>query len=169
MQPIQFDHRHHVVDDGIDCLYCHFDAQRSPTAGVPATELCMNCHAQIWTDSPLLRPVRQSYFDGIPIHWQRVYRLPDFVFFNHAAHVQQGVGCESCHGRVDQMANVYQANSLHMQWCLDCHREPWRHLRAPEDVTVMGYEAKEPQEVIGKRLQRQRGVAPPTYCSGCHR
>ena len=168
-QPIDFDHRHHVRDDGIPCLYCHTDAERSPNAGVPSTEVCMSCHAQIWTDSPLLAPVRRSYFEDEPIHWKRVNVLPDFVFFNHAAHVRQGVGCETCHGRVDLMANVVAHAPLQMKWCLDCHRDPERHLRPPSEVTTMGYQPSEPQRVVGRRIARELDIHPPTYCSGCHR
>ena len=123
-QPVQFDHRHHVRDDGIDCEYCHTTARRSPYAGVPPTSLCMGCHNQIWNDSPALALVRQSYFTGNPIPWRRVHRLPDFVFFDHSAHVTRGVACERCHGRVDLMARTLQVAPLTMDWCLDCHRNP---------------------------------------------
>jgi hypothetical protein len=120
-QPVQFDHRHHVIDDGIDCIYCHTGAESSDYAGVPATDVCMGCHAQIWNESPLLETVRRSYFSGQAIPWNRVHDLPDFVYFNHAVHVQRGVGCVECHGRVDRMARVYQTQSLSMGFCLDCH------------------------------------------------
>src|SRR5262249_13303947 len=113
-QPVMFDHRHHVRDDGIDCKYCHVAVETSPYAGVPATEVCMNCHGQIWSDAPLLSEVRKSYFSGQPIRWWRVNALPDHVFFSHAVHVDRGVGCVSCHGRVDQMGAVYQARPLTM-------------------------------------------------------
>ena len=122
-QPIPFDHRHHVVDDGIDCLYCHIGAERSPHAGVPPTELCLNCHSQIWNSSPALGLVWSSRRRDQPIPWQRVNYLPDFVFFNHSIHVGKGVACATCHGRVDEMARVYQAAPLTMGWCVDCHRE----------------------------------------------
>jgi hypothetical protein len=121
-QPVMFDHRHHVIDDQIDCIYCHKNAETSDYAGVPATEVCMGCHAQIWNESPLLETVRRSYFSGKPIPWNRVHDLPDFVYFNHAVHVQGGVGCVNCHGRVDEMARVYKVQSLQMGWCLDCHQ-----------------------------------------------
>lgn len=122
-QPVQFDHRHHVIDDGIDCVYCHQGAETSDYAGVPASDVCMGCHAQIWNESPLLESVRRSYFSGRAIPWNRVHDLPDFVYFSHAVHVQRGVGCAACHGRVDQMARVYETESLSMGFCLDCHRE----------------------------------------------
>ncbi len=168
-QPIHFDHRHHVRDDGIDCRYCHYDVARSSTAAVPETELCMGCHGQIWTQSPLLEPVRASYYHDEPIHWRRVNLLPDFVYFRHDIHVHKGVGCETCHGRVDQMGNVYAASTLQMGWCLDCHRNPERYLRPPELVTVMGYRPSEPQEVLGKKLRKELSVNPPVNCSACHR
>jgi hypothetical protein len=168
-QPVEFDHRHHVRDDGIDCKYCHYDVARAPSAGVPETALCMGCHAQIWSDSPLLEPVRESYFSGRPIEWRRVHDLPDFVFFNHAIHVNKGVGCESCHGRVDRMSRVYATETLQMQWCLDCHRNPEPHLRPPELVTTIDYTPAEPQAALGARLRRELSVDPPTHCSACHR
>jgi hypothetical protein len=121
-QPVEFDHRHHVSDDHIDCLYCHSGAETSRAAGVPATEVCMGCHAQIWDNSPLLENVRRSYFSGEPLPWNRVHDLGDFAYFDHAVHVQRGLGCVACHGRVDQMARVEKIAPLSMQWCLDCHR-----------------------------------------------
>ncbi|MEA2749511.1 MAG: hypothetical protein QOI41_3654 [Myxococcales bacterium] len=121
-QPVKFDHRHHVRDNGMDCLYCHAGAESSSYAGVPPTALCMGCHNQIWTDSPELSIVRETYFSGKPLRWQRVNRLPDFVFFDHSIHVQNGVGCVTCHGRVDEMGQVYAAEPLTMRFCLDCHR-----------------------------------------------
>lgn len=122
-QPVQFDHRHHVVDDEIDCVYCHRGAETSRFAGIPATDVCMGCHSQVWSDSPLLEPVRRSYFSGRPISWNRVYDLPDFVYFDHAVHVKKGVRCATCHGRVETMARVHQVAPLSMGWCLDCHRQ----------------------------------------------
>lgn len=168
-QPIAFDHRHHVRDDGISCEYCHYDVARSATAGIPDTELCMGCHGQIWTESPMLEPVRASFYRSEPVHWRRVNRLPDFVYFAHDVHVRKGIGCEVCHGRVDRMSNVYAATTLQMGWCLDCHRAPEKFLRSPNLVTVMGYEPVEPQSAIGARLKRDLSVNPPVYCSGCHR
>jgi hypothetical protein len=130
-QPVQFDHRHHAIDDRIDCIYCHSGAEVSDYAGVPSTEVCMGCHSQVWNSSPLLEPVRRSYFSGQPIPWNRVHDLPDFVYFSHAIHVQRGVGCALCHGRVDQMARVFPTASLTMGWCLDCHRHADEMTRAP--------------------------------------
>jgi hypothetical protein len=168
-QPVQFDHRHHVGDDGIDCLFCHTDARRGPTAGVPATEVCMGCHGQIWNDSPLLEPVRRSAYTGEPLVWRRVNALPDFVFFNHAAHVNRGVGCVSCHGRVDRMPMVFQAERLTMRWCLDCHRAPERHLRPLDRVTDMAWWPAGTPAEAGRALRARLGVEPPTHCTGCHR
>ena len=128
-QPVQFDHRHHVVDDLIDCKYCHQTVDRAPSAGIPPTGVCLNCHSQVWNKSPLLDLVRASWFSGTPIPWTRVHRLPAFVYFNHAAHVNKGVGCVDCHGRVDQMPVVEQVAPLTMGWCLDCHRDPYPRLR----------------------------------------
>jgi hypothetical protein len=168
-QPVQFDHRHHVRDDGIDCRYCHYDVTRSRFAGVPETELCMGCHSQIWNESAMLEPVRKSFFERRPLRWRRVTALPDFVYFDHSIHVAKGVGCESCHGRVDLMGVVYAAENVQMGFCLDCHRNPAAHVRPPEDVTVMGYVPSEPQEVLGKRLVQEHRINPPVHCSGCHR
>ena len=165
-QPVQFDHRHHVRDDGIDCRHCHFDAWRSPTAGVPGTALCMNCHRQVLVDSPLLAPVRRSVATGEPLRWRRVHDLPDFVFFDHRAHVRRGVGCETCHGRVDRMAQVHTVASLGMAWCLDCHRDPVPHLRPLDRITEMG---RPPSRAEGRVIADALDVHPPTHCSTCHR
>ncbi len=143
VQPIQFDHRHHVGDEGIDCRYCHNTVEKSPSAGHPAdAALCMNCHAQVWNKSPLLEPVRRVFFQDKPLQWKRVHNLPDFVYFNHAIHVNKGVGCVSCHGRVDQMAAVEQDATLTMGWCLDCHRHPEANLRPLGGHHQHGLEAR---------------------------
>lgn len=168
-QPVEFDHRHHVADEGIDCRYCHDQVERSAFAGIPPTERCLNCHSQIWSTSPLLEPVWASYFSNTPIAWVRVHQLPDFVFFNHAIHVNKGVGCESCHGRVDRMARVYQHAPLTMGWCLDCHRRPERSLRPRNAMTIMGWEPPIPQEQLGRELMQRYGVRRLTNCTACHR
>lgn len=168
-QPVEFDHRHHVADDGIDCRYCHDLVERSPYAGVPPTERCMNCHSQIWNDSPLLEPVWESYFSDRPIPWVRVHRLPGFVYFDHSIHVKKGVGCESCHGRVDRMARVYQVASLQMGWCLDCHRNPQNQLRPLAEITTMGWVPPRPQEELGLELMELYQVRRLTDCTACHR
>ncbi|MEO8875888.1 MAG: cytochrome c3 family protein [Polyangiaceae bacterium] len=169
VQPVKFDHRHHVRDDGIDCLYCHSDARRSPSAGIPATSVCMGCHTQIWTNSPELALVRTSALEETPIVWQRVSNLPQHVFFNHSIHLKKGVGCVSCHGRVDQMAMVHQDQPLSMGWCLDCHREPEKYLRPREEITNMEWKPARPQLEIGRELVSTYDVHPTTDCSGCHR
>jgi hypothetical protein len=169
-QPAEFDHRHHVVEDGIDCLYCHGLAETSPHAGVPPASLCMNCHNQIWNEATLLEPVRRSFYENVPLRWRRVYDVPDFVYFNHAIHVNRGVGCVSCHGRVDLQARVYRVTPLTMAWCLDCHRRPELHLRPPEEVTNMTWRPDRPQLEVGLELKEGLHINPPvTNCSGCHR
>lgn len=168
-QPVEFDHRHHVRDDGIDCLYCHNAAETSPSAGIPSTDVCMGCHNQIWNQSPLLEPVRRSYFSGQSIPWIRVHDLPDFAYFNHAVHVQGGVGCVHCHGRVDLMPRVYRVAPLNMNWCLDCHRNPRAHLAGAPRVTEHGsmwgatLEELEPDVPAGRQITRL------TTCTACHR
>ena len=170
-QPLQFDHRHHSGDEGIDCRYCHYEVERSPYAGVPPTSLCMGCHAQVWNRSPLLDPVRESVTRNVPLRWQRVNNLPDFVYFDHSIHVNKGVGCETCHGRVDRMPVVEQAAPLTMGWCLDCHRNPAPHLRPRDAVTVMGWEPERDADALalGRELQAHHAVDPRTDCWTCHR
>jgi hypothetical protein len=168
-QPVPFDHRHHVDDDLVDCLYCHSLADRSAYAGVPGADLCMNCHGQIWNQSPVLEPVRESYFRGIPIVWARVYALPDFVYFDHSAHVLNGVGCETCHGRLDQQARVTQVRALSMGWCIECHRDPAPHLRPPEAITAMGWSFTGDRDSLGAALMSRYEVNAGTDCTTCHR
>jgi hypothetical protein len=165
IQPVEFDHRHHVQDDAIDCRFCHNTVDRSATAGMPSTAKCMGCHSQIWNDSPKLELVRASYFSGLPIRWRRVHNVPDFAYFNHASHVTKGVGCVTCHGRVDQMASVVQVVPLTMQWCLECHRAPERHLRPQGAITDMTWEPGE----TGAEAAAVPGVRRLTHCTTCHR
>jgi len=168
-QPVAFDHRHHVRDDGIDCLYCHYEATRSKYAGVPPTSMCMNCHSQIWQESARLAPVRASWFEDRPLHWRRVTRLPEYVYFDHSAHVSRGVGCAECHGRVDLMAQVYAVMPLTMHWCLDCHRDPDARLRPPSEITNMEWTPTRPRREVGTQIHSQLGIDPPVSCTGCHR
>jgi hypothetical protein len=171
-QPVKFDHRHHARDDGIDCVYCHSGADSSPHAGVPSTALCMGCHAQVWTTSPELAPVRESYFTERPIHWRRVTTLPDFVFFDHSIHLHKGVGCVTCHGRVDLMGQVFAAKALTMDFCLDCHRAPEAELRPLDKLTDMDWRpaaSRAEAEREGRGLAARLDVHPTTDCSGCHR
>jgi hypothetical protein len=171
-QPIPFSHEHHVGVLGIDCRYCHTTVETSSFAGLPDTKTCMNCHSQIWVGSDMLRPVRESYRTNSPLHWRRVYNLPGFVYFDHSIHVQKGIGCTSCHGRIDEMPFTYQRPSLLMEWCLDCHRHPERQIRPLEDVFNMHYQAPADQTARGLALCEQYGVKDAleiTSCSVCHR
>lgn len=166
-QPVPFSHQVHAGQLGLDCQYCHNQVTESRYANIPATQTCMNCHNQIQTDSEDLAPVRESWETGEPIEWIRVHMLPDFAYFNHAAHVNVGVGCESCHGRVDRMDVVHQAEPLSMSWCLDCHREPEKHIRPVEEVTTMGYQ-DENQLDTGRDLVARQNINAPIYCQACH-
>jgi len=168
-QPIQFSHLHHVTDDGIDCRYCHTSVETSSFAGIPPTKTCMNCHSQLFATEPILEPVRASFRDDKPLHWIRVHDLPDFVYFNHSIHVKKGMGCETCHGRVDQMPLMEQVNSLQMEWCLNCHRNPENYVRPRSEITTMGYRPPVPQSVIGPQLVKEYGINSLTACSTCHR
>jgi hypothetical protein len=167
-QPVPYSHKLHAGDLGIDCRYCHVGVERGPVAGVPPTQTCMNCHTQIKTDSLKLLPVRESWATGNPVPWVRIHKIPDFARFDHSAHVGAGVGCEECHGRIDQMPEVSQQKPLSMGWCLDCHRDPSSHLRPPELVTKMGYEPQGDRVAAGKEMMAKKGISPPTHCSGCH-
>jgi len=165
-QPVPFSHQHHVSGLGIDCRYCHTSVETSSFAGIPPTKTCMNCHSQIWTNAALLEPVRASYKTGESLQWTRVNQLPDFVYFNHSIHVNKGVGCESCHGRVDKMPLMWKANSLEMSWCLDCHRNPAPHLRPLREITNMEWSATAGE---GEAVRDSLHVDPPVHCTGCHR
>jgi hypothetical protein len=166
-QPVPFSHQVHAGQLGLDCQYCHNQASESKYANIPATQTCMNCHNQILTDSEALEPVFESWETGDPIEWVRVHMLPDFAYFNHSAHVNVGVGCESCHGRVDRMEVVFQAESMSMSWCLDCHREPEKHIRPVDEVTTMGYQVDN-QLDVGRDLVARQNISAPTYCQACH-
>jgi hypothetical protein len=184
-QPVPFSHQHHVAGLGIDCRYCHTSVENSSFAGIPPTRTCMNCHSQIWTNAALLEPVRASYRSGESLQWTRVNQLPDFVFFNHSIHVNKGVGCNTCHGPVDQMPLMYQQNSLQMEWCIGCHREPQENLRPREQVFNMRYQQPtdmNPVTVDGQKFTEQealglyllkkyqvRSVHDITSCNTCHR
>jgi hypothetical protein len=169
VQPVQFSHRHHAGQLGIHCTYCHSSVEVSSFAGIPPTHTCMSCHSQIWINSPTLEPVRESYRSGQSIEWVRVHDLPDFVYFNHSIHINKGIGCASCHGRVDQMPQIYKAQSLQMQWCLDCHRQPERHIRPRDKVYDMAYQPAEDQMELGRRLVAEYKVQKLLDCYTCHR
>jgi hypothetical protein len=167
-QPIAYSHRIHVSQLGLDCQYCHTEVDESAVANIPPTQTCMNCHSQIDTQNPEeIQKIRDSWESGEAIEWVRVHNLPDYAYFNHAIHVNMGVGCETCHGRVDRMDVVAQQEPLSMSWCLDCHRNPERYVRPPSEVTTMGYEV-ENQIELGRELVAKHNINPPTYCTSCH-
>jgi hypothetical protein len=168
-QPIQFSHERHVGGNGIDCRYCHSSVEDSPFAGIPPTKTCMNCHSQIFSNSPFLEPVRQSFQSGASIRWTRVHDLPDFVYFNHSIHLHKGVGCTTCHGPVDRMPLMWQEQSLQMEWCLECHRSPERFVRPRDAVFSVDYVAPANQMDLGRRLVAQYQIQKLTSCSTCHR
>jgi hypothetical protein len=184
-QPVPFSHVHHVAGVGIDCRYCHTSVEVSGFAGIPPTKTCMNCHAQIWTNTAMLEPIRESYRTNTPISWTRVDMLPDFVYFDHSIHINKGVGCESCHGRVDRMPLMHAYGSMQMEWCLDCHRAPEKFLRPRSEVFNMAYQQPAPdapvavdgkmftsQLVLGTYLRQKyhlRSVYDITSCYTCHR
>jgi Cytochrome c7 and related cytochrome c len=171
-QPIQFSHAHHVGGMGIDCRYCHTSVEESAFANIPPTKTCLNCHSQIWTNAPILEPVRASFRDNQPLRWTRVHDLPDFVYFNHSIHVKKGVGCATCHGRVDRMPLMYQEATLMMSWCLDCHRNPAKYVRPREQVFNMAWQPPADDPDLGERLVKEYKIASAeqlTSCSTCHR
>jgi hypothetical protein len=169
-QPVPFSHEHHVAGLGLDCRYCHYTVETSATAGMPTTDTCMACHSQIWTTAGILAPVRQSYARSVPIHWQRIYNLPDYVFFDHSIHIAKGVGCESCHGRLDRMPLTHKVKDLSLSWCLSCHRDPAPNLRPPDEVFAMGWQrvatTPSPEDLMRRYHVRTTGL---TDCTVCHR
>ena len=168
-QPVQFSHQHHVGGIGIDCRYCHSSVEVSYSAGIPPTKTCINCHSQIWSTSPYLEPVRSSFRDAKPLQWLRVHDLPDFVYFNHSIHIKKGMGCETCHGRVDKMPLMRQQNTLQMEWCLNCHRNPEQFVRPRSEVFTMGYVPAVDQRELGPQLVAEYKIQSLTNCSVCHR
>lgn len=168
VQPVPYSHKLHAGDLGIDCTYCHVGVDKGPIAQVPPTQVCMNCHAQVKADSPKLAPVRQSWETDLPIPWVRIHKVADYAYFDHSRHVNRGVGCVSCHGRIDQMDVVYQDQPLNMAWCMECHRAPEEHLRPLDSVTKMDY-AVDDQVAVGMQLKEEYQINPPQDCSGCHR
>lgn len=170
-QPVPFSHEHHVGALGIDCRFCHSTVEKEAFAGLPATEVCMGCHSQIWKDSPLLQPVRESFRTGTPLRWTRVHDVPDFVYFNHSIHIAKGIGCESCHGRVDQMPLMRRTASLQMSWCLDCHAMPDRHVRDKNEIYLFNRPARGDAKTHGAELAKQYGIEPKQLldCGICHR
>ncbi len=167
-QPVEYSHAMHAGELGIDCRYCHNTVETAAMAAVPPTRTCMNCHATIRKDSEKVTPVRESYATGLPIEWRRVHNLPDYAYFNHSAHVTRGIGCASCHGRIDKMDVVWQAERLSMSWCLECHRAPEAHLRPQDKIVAMDWAAQD-QAVLGLALKEEYDINPSTDCSTCHR
>ena len=171
-QPVPFSHEHHVTGLGIDCRYCHTGVEKVASAGIPPIATCYNCHAQIWNDSPMLAPIRDAYKSGHPIEWNRVHDLPDYVYFNHSIHVAKGVGCSTCHGRVDLMSLTSQASTLQMGWCIDCHRNPAQYVRPKDQVFNMLWQPPADQLARGAELVKAYHILPARNlmsCSTCHR
>lgn len=172
-QPVQFSHKHHVGDDGIDCRYCHTTVETTASAGMPPTQTCMNCHSQLWADAPYLEPIRASYRDNTPIEWERVHDLPEYAYFNHSIHVNKGVGCASCHGDIANMPAVYQENTLQMEWCLSCHRDPAPNIRPKSEIFNTSWDKSqitpEQQTEVDGKIKGLRSKEMLTSCSTCHR
>jgi hypothetical protein len=178
-QPIAYSHELHVGQLGLDCRYCHSTVDKAAHAAAPTTSTCMNCHSRVRAKSPKLVALFESCGwsdekracrdDGPPIQWTKVHDLPDYVYFNHSAHVTRGVGCVSCHGRVDQMVEVHQVEPLSMGWCLDCHRAPEKHLRPPSEATNMKWAPEGDAIEFGKKFREQNNINPSEDCSTCHR
>jgi hypothetical protein len=171
-QPIQFSHKHHVGDDGIDCRYCHTSVESSAYAGIPPTKTCMNCHSVLFNNVGYLEPVRESYRTDESIKWTKVHRLADYVYFNHSIHINKGIGCSSCHGSVNQMPLMLQASALNMNFCLECHRNPQPNLRPKDQIFNMDWKTPADQEQVGRQLAAEyklRTTVELTSCSTCHR
>lgn len=170
-QPVPFSHQHHVSGLGISCRYCHTSVEESASAGIPSTQTCMSCHSQVWTNAALLEPVRKSYQADVPLRWVRVHDLQDFAYFNHSIHVKKGIGCQTCHGQVDEMPLTWKVHSLYMGWCLDCHRAPEKYIRPREEVLNMSYVPPDNQLALGRELVKKYHVNTHQLsdCSICHR
>jgi hypothetical protein len=168
-QPVPFSHKHHVAGLGIDCRFCHTSVEESAFAGMPATKTCMACHSQVWSDAPVLEPVRESYRTDRPIEWVRVHDLPDFAYFDHSIHVAKGVGCTTCHGQVDEMPLTWMENTLNMDWCLGCHRDPVASIRPREDVFRTDWRPDSATRAAQRELAERYHVESLTDCYTCHR
>ncbi len=169
-QPVPFSHKHHVTGMGIDCRYCHTSVETSAFAGIPPVETCMTCHSLIWTEAPVLEPVRAAFRDDLPLQWTRVHDLPDFVYFRHNIHVAKGIGCTTCHGAIDQLPLMMKSETLNMEWCLSCHRDPAQFIRPRDRVFDVNWEAPENQEALGRQLVEEYDVrvSQLSDCSVCH-
>lgn len=168
-QPVPFSHAHHAGGLGIDCRYCHVSVETASFAGIPPVKTCMTCHSQIHSDAPMLAPVRESWRAGKPIAWRRLNDLPDFVYFDHAIHVHKGVGCATCHGRVDKMPLTWRERPFHMHECLDCHRHPEDNVQPRETVFKLDWRPPPDRAALGRRLVEEYGVRNMTDCATCHR
>ncbi len=168
-QPIPYSHKLHAGDLGMDCRYCHTYVELTASAGVPPTKTCMNCHAMVKSESEKIKPIHDSWNSGNPIEWIRVHKIPDYAYFDHSIHVNRNIGCESCHGRVDQMEKVMLVEPLSMKWCLDCHRDPASHIRPEGQITKMGWTASMDHASTVDMIMTDLNINPPTDCSGCHR
>lgn len=167
-QPIAYSHKIHTGKLDLDCQYCHSNVFDSKQANVPPIQTCMNCHNQIDSQNPEeVQKIRDKWNSDEPVEWVRVHNLPDYAYFDHSIHVNMGVGCETCHGRVDRMDVVFQKEPLSMSWCLDCHRNPEQYVRPVDEVTTMGFKADD-QVQKGIDLVAKHNIQPPTYCQGCH-
>ncbi len=168
-QPVQFSHEHHAGALGIDCRFCHTSVETSSYANIPPMKTCMTCHSQIWVNSVMLAPVRESYASRVPLQWNRVHDLPDFAYFNHSIHVNKGFGCSTCHGRVDKMPLVYREQPLFMSWCLNCHRNPEKYVRPESQIFTMGWRPPANQATLGPQLVKQNQIRKLDDCYVCHR
>ena len=167
-QPVPFSHKHHVGDIGLDCRYCHTSVEESSFAGIPPTKTCMNCHSQLFTDSAMLEPVRDSMQTGKPLQWTRVHDVPDYAYFNHSIHIHKGIACTKCHGQVNEMPLMWREKSLHMGWCLECHQQPELYVGKRADVFKMtGVAPVTPTEA--QKLVAEYDVKSKTSCYTCHR
>ena len=170
-QPAPFSHAIHVEQLGMDCRYCHSHVEVAGHSNVPSTQTCMSCHSQIKAQSPKLAAVRASWETGTPVQWVRIHKAPDYVYFNHAVNVNRGISCYSCHGQINEMPVVYQAEPLSMAWCLECHREPEKFLRPPSEIYNLNWRPASAQEqlAMGAQYKKEWNVNPPVTCGGCHR
>ena len=166
-QPVPFSHKHHVQGLGLQCQYCHVTVEKSSYAGIPPTKTCINCHAQIWTNAQLLEPVRASWATGQSLPWTRVHDLPDYVYFSHEIHVNKGLGCSTCHGRVDQMPLMYAENTLQMEWCLDCHRNPAKNLRPTSQIYNMAWESPAEERPVWCAVNGDKDGVPTAEAVSC--
>ena len=172
LQPVPFSHKHHAGDLGIDCRYCHSTVETSADAGFPATHVCMTCHSEIWTNAAILAPVRESLAENRSLDWQRVARVPDYVYFRHDIHIAKGIACVECHGRIDQMPLTYRAKAFEMKFCLDCHRNPEPHLRPRDEVYNFNWKPPADHAALGRKLMAEYRIKSPvelTACGTCHR